>query len=98
MTGKILFSFLFFELTWINKKISRPNKNVQKYDQADQRNNYMEWLNIKNDVQSHKYSSSSNFQKRYIICFNPSTCLRNKPSILARIHCIGQPLNTDRNW
>lgn len=42
VTGKILFSFLFFELTRINKKISRPNKNVQKYDQADQRNNYME--------------------------------------------------------
>ena len=47
MTGKILFSFLFFELIQINKKISRPNKNDQTYDQTDQINNYMEWLNIK---------------------------------------------------
>ena len=42
MTGKILFSFLFFELIQINKKISRPNKNDQTYDQTDQINNYME--------------------------------------------------------
>lgn len=27
VTGKILFSFLFFELIEINKKMSRPNKN-----------------------------------------------------------------------
>lgn len=33
VTGKILFSFLFFELIQINKKISRPNKNDQIYDQ-----------------------------------------------------------------
>lgn len=41
MTEKILFSFLCFELIQINKKISRPKKNGQKYDQTDQRNNYM---------------------------------------------------------